>query len=353
MGLRINTLNSLGYRALRQEQSEQSRPLAPGSLTSPSSPLVKTESLAVTGNPQPRVRLSDTLQSQLSLNTLGLSREDSSEKSLRLNQDLGQGDARFLVRGETPVTEKFFNLEASIEVSPTKADPDLNQKNLELLRGAVAEKATEIVLNEPQITEEDLRSAIDDAFGAEISETLQVRIEDEGRGQSAVKTTQVEVSKLSLDEQDEIQAAISFAEENFKDVAEKVQVRGPDVERDFGQLTAALGYQRLADVNEVRKAFQSGAPETATEKLREKVSQDESLSEAQKQSALEALDRLQDKVESAKNSQNQSPFSDDLSVRFSSGRYAAAYSPSEVDEVASLTEDADFIAGGPPRVQGQ
>lgn len=339
----MNALTAGGYELLQKLKEKRNQPSSKAE-----NPLLKLyeesqDSQTLSQSFSSRTSLSDTLNSIISISGMdpAISRAHEAVQSLREEALKGIGD-REPLRTNTPIelaTRSHANEEYGVvkESTPT---PALSQDDLSLVQNAVAEVAKKKVGGDPQISEDDLKSAIDEAFGDGISDLFDVQINDRGAGESVIQLAQFEISDLGVEDSEALKTYAANVRENYFESKMKPVFEGEDISSQFQQLEAVLDYSGSSLIADLKAEFKRGQPSQGLDAATERLDS-LNLDESTKEKAQEILEKLTSTVESALNSYNESPLSDEGNIRFHSGRYDLAFGRDDVAAKAALTENAD------------
>ncbi len=264
---------------------------------------------------------------------------------------LFSGESTYSVTSEEVSFSDEPSLEDFIQVRNTILEiaRDFVIKNSDLSRETLIPRYTNRELGASEAgdgvfsMEDDLKERIDGILGDGVADLFHVRIVEQGPGRSRVETHQVDADDLDASDKQRILTAAANARVNYASVEIRQGLTGEDIESTLTELQSLVGF-RGSDLIETLKSELKN-PTNLEVTFANVLNEIENLQlsapeKARLQSSIMGLKEVAEKI---KEEFEKSPYADHLSMSYSSGRYARAYSTSEIETVIERTNNRDWI----------
>jgi hypothetical protein len=278
----------------------------------------------------------------------GLSNVD---EELRLTRTEGIGDRSFGVTNTTPVvTPKNLPLStfdsAIVAFYSNKFFDNFSspaQDEASKMRGAILNLAQAYVSTNPSATTTELQTAIDSHLGSGTADLFNVRVEDVGDGESQIHADQINYNDLSYDEQQTFYTAQFATDILFGNNSPERTLLGSDISQNLTQLTSLVGERGASLVIDLRNALsqKTDVQQTLNDFLNKTREVGYSSSDDAKIKKL--VESLQNADMNVTNGFGANALVDDMTAKYTSGRYGNAWSQDQITETAALTENSLFL----------
>ncbi len=242
-------------------------------------------------------------------------------------------------------TKRLYGLQSSeaADSSFTSSSIEPTQQDAIDLRGAIIQKVKFEIAMDPNLSEDDIKSYIDEEFGIGTSELLDIQRVDNGAGKSSVIVKQVEYDSLDVADKSVFLQAVSNMKQNYDTQGSERSLTGADIEKVIDEIKSTLGNEGLPFVEQLREDLKNSTDVEVTLSQFEADALDLGLSSSDSEKIKSLVEILKSADQRTLQGFDENAIIDDAKIQYSSGRYAEAFSPEEIDAQASLTENLLFL----------
>ncbi len=205
------------------------------------------------------------------------------------------------------------------------------------LRASIEDVTNNFLRDNPTASVSDVEAELDDHFGSGFSDIIKISITDLGSGRSEIKIQQSNFNDLDNSEKEIFNRAVSLAQDNFQTSTFSRELKGLDISSKLSSLELNLGINSKPFVDDLRSKLTNSSIDEELSSFKAKISDLFDLSANQSAQLEDTISSLEKLDQSNIDSFDTNPFAEDLTISYTSGRYARAYSSDDTETVGLLT----------------